>query len=126
LDQGKEDHRPLAIWRQAGTDLPAFPMARDLIASPADKELFDVATAPVRILRPFFLGPGVPADRVRRHAQGVSDLLCRSGLCREAGPNRTPRSHPISGQGSLPEKNVSAPPIGLIVGGPAAVKVRIG
>ena len=54
-------------------DLPGVPFARDLITDPTDKELFDVGTASLRIVRPFFMGPGVPADRLAIMRQAFMD-----------------------------------------------------
>jgi tripartite-type tricarboxylate transporter receptor subunit TctC len=45
-------------------DLPNVPFARDLITDPHDKLLFDTGVASLQIVRPFFMGPGVPADRL--------------------------------------------------------------
>ncbi len=45
-------------------DLPGVPFVRDLIKDPKDLEMFDVATAPLQVVRPFFMGASVPADRV--------------------------------------------------------------
>ena len=46
------------------SDLPDVPYARDLITDPNDKLLFDTGVASLQIVRPFFMGQGVPADRL--------------------------------------------------------------
>jgi tripartite-type tricarboxylate transporter receptor subunit TctC len=54
-------------------DLPDVPFARDLITDPNDKLLFDTGVASLQVVRPFFLGPNVPADRVEIMRKAVMD-----------------------------------------------------
>ena len=71
-----KDKKVRVLLQYGGTkpasDLPA-PFVRDLIHDPGDLVLFDTGTASLRIVRPFFMGPGVPADRLALMRQAFMD-----------------------------------------------------
>ncbi len=54
----------LQYGRRPNPELPDVPFARDLLTNDADRELLDAAMAQLTIGYPFFMGPGVPPDRV--------------------------------------------------------------
>jgi tripartite-type tricarboxylate transporter receptor subunit TctC len=55
--------------------LADVPFAPDLISKPEDKELLNVAFAPLSIGRPFLMPPGVPADRVAAMRKAFLDVF---------------------------------------------------
>lgn len=63
-----KDHKVkllLQYGRKPDPELPNVPVARDLAKTPADRQLLDVAMAPLVLGRPYLAPPGVPAARVK-------------------------------------------------------------
>ena len=55
----------LQMGMQRDAAFPDIPTALEIMKTPADKQLFEIAFAEQVMGRPFLLGPGVPADRVK-------------------------------------------------------------
>jgi hypothetical protein len=51
--------------RQPNPDLKDVPIARDLAATEADRQLLDIGMAPLELGRPYVMAPGVPAANVQ-------------------------------------------------------------
>jgi tripartite-type tricarboxylate transporter receptor subunit TctC len=61
--------------RKPHPELPNVPVARQLAQKAEDKQLLDVAMAPLEAGRPYLAPPGVPADRVAALRKGLRETF---------------------------------------------------
>jgi tripartite-type tricarboxylate transporter receptor subunit TctC len=69
---------------QPNQELPGVPFARDLAPAEDDKNLLDVANAPLAFGRPLVLPPGVPAERVAAWRKAFRDACQDPAFIAEA------------------------------------------
>lgn len=92
-------------------ELPNVPWVLDLVKNPEDRLFLEAIFAPLRMSRPFFVGPGVPRERVKVLREAFSNTLKDATLLREAERMRLEIS-PSSGEEvqSLVQKVFATPP----------------
>ena len=61
--------------RGANPELPNVPVARELATDTADRQLLDLAMAPLVLGRPYLLPPGVPPERVAAISNGFKAVF---------------------------------------------------
>lgn len=93
---------------------PAFPNAPtaiDVVGSPADKQLFEIAFAEQVMGRPFLLPPGVPPDRVKA-LRAAFDATMKDPIFLEDAKAQNVEIDPISGEqiNALLDRVYAAPP----------------
>ncbi len=72
-------------WGRAPSpELPGVPFLRDMAKNDADRELVDLAVAPLSIGWPIFMGPGVADERVEIMRKALTDTYTDKDLRAEA------------------------------------------
>ncbi len=93
---------------------PAFPdapTAIEIMSSPADKQLMEIAFAEQVMGRPFLLPPGVPADRVKA-LRAAFDATMKDPLFLDDAKSQNVEIDPVSGEqiNALLDRVYAAPP----------------
>ena len=101
-----------------------MPLVLDLAASEADKQALRLALARLEYGRPFFLPPGVPAERVTALRRAFDAALKDAGLLAEADKSKI-EIDPLSGE-EVTEliRQVSATPPDVVARVRAALEKR--
>ncbi|HWG07316.1 MAG TPA: hypothetical protein VG271_20110 [Beijerinckiaceae bacterium] len=91
--------RLIAQYGQApAEDLPDVPFVDNLLSGES-KQVFDIATAPQMIGRPYFMGPNVPPERVTAMRQAFLDTFHDTGFRIEARAGQFEiDQHPMTGE----------------------------
>ena len=90
---------------------PDIPTAIEIMANPADKQLFEIAFAEQVMGRPFVVPPGVPADRVKVLRDAFDAAVKDPALLADAKAQRM-EINPVNGAAinALLERVYAAPP----------------
>jgi tripartite-type tricarboxylate transporter receptor subunit TctC len=90
---------------------PDIPTAIEIMANPADKQLFEIAFAEQVMGRPFLVPPGVPADRVKVLRDAFDAAVKDPALLEDAKAQRM-EINPVNGAAinALLERVYAAPP----------------
>jgi len=70
--------------RKPHPELPNIPVARELVKTAEDRQLLDVAMAPLEAGRPYLAPPNVPADRVAALRKAMMDTFKDKAFLAEA------------------------------------------
>ena len=101
-----------------------MPLVLDLAQSEADKQALRLALARLEYGRPFFLPPGVPAERVTALRRAFDAALKDPALLAEADKSKI-EIEPLSGEEvTALVKQVSATPPDVVARARAAVEKR--
>jgi tripartite-type tricarboxylate transporter receptor subunit TctC len=117
--------RVLAQWGlKKHADLPHVPLVLDIAKTDADKQALRLALARLEYGRPFFLPPGVPAERVTALRRAFDAALKDAGLIAEAEKSKI-EIDPLSG-GEVAElvKQVNATPADVVARVRAALEKK--
>ncbi len=92
-------------------EYPDVPTAIELVDSPRNKQILEITFAPQITGRPFALGPGVPADRVRA-LRTAFDLTMKDPKFLESAKAQSIEINPVSGEqiSALIDRVFSTPP----------------
>lgn len=78
-------------------ELPDVPFAGDIISKGPDKEMLDIADAPLALGRPMLAPPGVPTDRVATLTSALEQTFRDPQFLAECSTQRVACDQPLSG-----------------------------
>jgi hypothetical protein len=92
-------------------ELAHVPFATDLMRTPDDRLIMEIAAAPFALGRPFALSPSVPPDRVTEHREAMAATFRDPEYLAECERQRLECDNPVSGDviSQLIERTYSAP-----------------